>query len=54
MRGMHMHTMELALPMQKNKVMWFVEGRGETAENHIEAIRPMTERQISGLRGMAQ
>jgi hypothetical protein len=37
--------------MWKNKVVWFVEGVNETEENHIEAIRPVTERQISRLEG---
>lgn len=43
------YTMESASFIQKNKVMWFVGKMDETGENPIELIRPMTERQISGL-----
>lgn len=31
--------------------MWFRGRMNEIAEDHIEVIRPMTERQISGLEG---
>lgn len=41
--------MEFALPMWKSKAVWFVGRMNGTAENHIEVIRPMTEKQIPGL-----
>lgn len=35
--------------MWKSKAVWFVGRMNGTAENHIEVIRPMTEKQIPGL-----
>lgn len=59
MEGVHMHTWNGGGLCAHSGICfahveeqsYVVCGRKETAENHPEAIRPMTERQISGLGG---